>query len=78
VAVISWNVLWAGAGWKLVRAGRSQAPAPPRPHDHTTWQAGALLGRMLGAACGLPVVPAAAAPGGPDERDGHDRRSTKR
>jgi hypothetical protein len=73
VAAIRWHAAWVGAGWALLDFGPERVAARRRQLCHAVSQAGALLGRMMGAAFGLPVLPTApASRRDSDERDAHD------
>lgn len=55
MAAISWNVLWVGAGWVPARAGAPEVTERSSAAKNTIARAGAVLGRILGAGCGLPL-----------------------
>ena len=56
MAVISWNVLWVGAGWVPPRAGAPEVTERSSAAKNTIARGGAVLGRMLGAGSGLPLA----------------------
>ena len=56
MAVISWNVLWVGAGWMPPRADAPVVTERSSAAKNTLARGGAVLGRMLGAGSGLPLA----------------------